>query len=169
MDDLLATVDAPAISPEDRWAISDTLARYCMALDDRAFDRLETVFAADLVWDYGAFGAGTGRDALVEMIRRALAPIDATQHFLGTQLSTATPDGAHVRTYVTTPHVRYAAEAGNLFTVAGWYHDDLVRTGDGWRITRRTYENAWSQGNPGVFVAGARHGESSSGAGRQAA
>ena len=30
-----------------------------------------------------------------------------------------------------------------LFTVGGTYHDQLVRTADGWRIARRVEETLW--------------------------
>jgi hypothetical protein len=143
----------PPVTAEDRWAISDTLARYCIALDDRRFEDLEQSFQAGVVWDYGDFGAGAGLDDLRDMIRTALAPIGATHHCMGaTQAATPTADGVVVRSYISAQHVRLGAPAGHLFMVAGWYFDDLVRTGDGWRIAQRRYENAWLDGNPGVFT-----------------
>ena len=140
------------LSPEDRWQISDVLARYCVALDDRRLEDLDTAFTRDVVWDYGDFGSGSGLDSLREMIADALVPIGRTQHSMSaTQLVTPTSDGATVRSYIAAQHVRHGAPAGHLFMVAGWYFDDLTRTAEGWRIKRRTYQNVWLEGNSAVF------------------
>jgi hypothetical protein len=144
--------DTTVLCAEDRWEISDVLARYCVALDGRSLEDLDSVFTKDLVWDYGNFGSGTGVESLRQMIADALTPIGATQHSMSaTQLVTPTVDGVTVRSYILAQHVRYGARAGHLFMVAGWYFDDLVRTDNGWRINRRVYENVWLEGNPAVF------------------
>lgn len=147
----LEQTSTTALTAEDRFAINDCLARYCFALDDRDFGKLEQVFAPDIVWQYGTFGSGTDSASLVDMITASLSTIAKTQHLLGTSVAEATPEGAYARTYVSAQHVQHAAEAGHLFMVAGWYHDHLVRVDDGWRIARRTYENVWLEGNPAVF------------------
>jgi 3-phenylpropionate/cinnamic acid dioxygenase small subunit len=142
------------LSADDRWEISDVLARYCVALDDRRLEDLEMSFTPDLEWDYEGFGTGTDLDSLREMIRTALIPITRTQHATSaTQLVTPTSEGAAVRSYILAQHVRPGAPAGHLFMIAGWYFDDLVQTPDGWRIARRRYENVWMEGNPAMFEA----------------
>jgi SnoaL-like domain len=142
------------LSADDRWDISDALARYCIALDDRRLEDLELSFTPDLEWDYEGFGSGSDLDSLREMIRTALIPITRTQHATSaTQLVTPTSEGAAVRSYILAQHVRPGAPAGHLFMIAGWYFDDLVQTPDGWRIARRRYENVWLEGNPAVFEA----------------
>ena len=42
-------------------------------------------------------------------------------------------------------------EGGENCIVGGSYHDDLVRTPNGWRIKHRRLEQRWMDGNPNVL------------------
>jgi hypothetical protein len=46
--------------------------------------------------------------------------------------------------------VRNAAGDNPLWDGTGWYDDSLLRTPDGWRITRRVCRITWWTGNPVV-------------------
>lgn len=136
------------LSPQDRWEIHDVLARYCVALDTRDWDMLKEVFTETAVCDYGKHGQPSGMTAIVDRLRTALQPFDVTQHLIGTSLVTATPAGAHGRTYLVAQHTRRGAPDGENYTIAGTYLDELVRTPGGWRITHRTLSPAWTEGAP---------------------
>ena len=58
-------------------------------------------------------------------------------------------DHATARSYVTAP-IGAPAKSGMavLFTVGAWYHDELVRTDHGWRISARVEESHWSLAAP---------------------
>ena len=43
-------------------------------------------------------------------------------------------------------------EGGENCIVGGSYHDDLVRTPNGWRIKHRRLEQRWMDGNPNVLT-----------------
>jgi hypothetical protein len=58
---------------------------------------------------------------------------------------------AHVRSYITGQHVRLGSPAGHLYTLAGWYLDEFVKTADGWRSRSRRFKSVWLEGNPAVF------------------
>jgi 3-phenylpropionate/cinnamic acid dioxygenase small subunit len=140
------------LTSEDRWDITDTLARYCIALDDRDFDELVAIFTPDVSWAYDLGASGTGRDALVEMLRTTLAMVPVTHHAMSaTQLVAPGSESVSVRSYLTGQHVRQDAPAGQLYMMAGWYVDDFVQTPDGWRSASRQFKSVWSSGNPTVF------------------
>ena len=46
-------------------------------------------------------------------------------------------------------HAAYDGEEGlKLYYFGGYYNDDLIRTGDGWRISQRIEESSWNDGQP---------------------
>jgi hypothetical protein len=140
------------LSADDRWDITDALARYCIALDDRAFEDLDLVFTQDVAWEYELGTSGTGLDPLKQMLSAGLAPIPGTQHSMSaTQMVTPGTESVSVRSYITGQHVRSESLAGHLYTMGGWYLDEFVQTPDGWRSVQRRFKSVWLDGNPAVF------------------
>jgi hypothetical protein len=64
---------------EDRWAISDVPSTYCLAVDTRDFDLLETVLTEDVECIFQT-GTRVGRDNAREFIAGVLSTLTATQH-----------------------------------------------------------------------------------------
>jgi hypothetical protein len=138
------------LTPEDRWEISDLLARCGFASDLKDMSMLDEVFVPEATGDFGPAGAPNGLDAIKATMMQVLEPLDATQHSITTSLATATPTGAHARTYFVAQHVL----GGELFSVAGTYEDDLTRRDGKWRLTHRTIQPTWTGGNPAVLGLG---------------
>lgn len=132
----------------DRAEIVDVTVRYALALDTKDFDGLDDVFTpdarADLLEDL------EGREAIKARIRRAIEPLDRTQHLVGNHFVVVDGDRATCSSYLQSQHVRRAAEGGPNFIVAGRYEDRLIRTSNGWRIEFRRLSVWWTEGNAGV-------------------
>ena len=62
-----------------------------------------------------------------------------------------TGDTATSSCHLQSQHTRYGLEGGENCIVGGSYHDDLVRTANGWRIKHRRLEQRWTDGNPNVL------------------
>ena len=92
-----------------------------------------------------------GVDAIIERIRRALEPLDTTQHLVGNHRVRVDGDQAMHDCYLQALHVRRAADPSPNFIVGGRYEDDLVRTPAGWRIAHRRLVIQWNDGNPAVM------------------
>ncbi len=133
----------------DRSAIVDLAVRYCWALDERNFDDLRQVFTPDATATLGGVEC-VGIDAIIDRVDRALTPLDASMHMIGTHQVTVDGDRATARCYLHAQHVRRGTEGGDTFVVAGIYEDELVRARDGWRIVQRTLSTVWTDGNPTV-------------------
>lgn len=138
----------PAALLRDRAAIIDVTVRYAWALDMRSWDDLDAVFLPDAT----AYMTEDlqGRDAIKDRVRRALEPLDASQHIIANHQITVIGDQASCRCYLQAQHVREAAGRSPNFIVAGRYEDQLVRTTDGWRIAHRNLVIMWTDGNPSV-------------------
>lgn len=144
----LEHAEDPARLVLDRAAIIDVTIRYAWALDTRSWDDLDDVFLPDAT----AFMTEdlVGREAIKARVRRALEPLDASQHIIADHQVVVAGDRASCRCYLQAQHVREAAGRSPNFIVAGRYEDQLVRTPGGWRIAHRNLVIMWTDGNPSV-------------------
>jgi 3-phenylpropionate/cinnamic acid dioxygenase small subunit len=138
---------APQLSPQDvsdRMTIQDLLIRYALAIDTKDWALLDTCFVADAEIDYTATGGKKGPYPEVrKWLEEALSPFAVTMHCIGNTSVELEGDRARARTYLWNP-MGFKKADGDLhwFTVSAHYVDELVRTGDGWRIQKRAQDRA---------------------------
>ena len=129
----------------DRLEIQDLIARYCHAIDRRELDELDSIFAEDAVIDYTAFGAP--RASLGEMkgfLAEALTAHTAYYHLAATSRIVLDGDRAECHTICHNPMIFPREGRPDVLYYCGlWYHDQLVRTADGWRIAERGEEKCY--------------------------
>ena len=117
----------------DREQIIDLYRTYARALDQRRFELLRTVFTDDVVADYG-FGPVEGIDQLVVFMVDSHREITNTRHrTLDFEIAV---DG-RAATCRASKRNTLTVGSGDPSVVVGQYVDELVRTADGWRISRR--------------------------------
>jgi 3-phenylpropionate/cinnamic acid dioxygenase small subunit len=133
----------------DRQAVADLCVRYARALDARDWAALADCFVPEAIYDYPG-GQMVGAAAIVERCRTALSPLDGSQHLIGSILTEVDGDAGTASSYFHAQHVRQGVEGGDTFVIAGSYDDEVVRTGEGWRIARRTQRYSWTSGNRAV-------------------
>jgi 3-phenylpropionate/cinnamic acid dioxygenase small subunit len=135
----------------DRLAITDALYRYATALDNRDWDLLGEVFAPDAVYTIGLHGEFTGPGAIGEKIASLIGGYEATQHLITNPVIELDGDTARATCYLRAMHyLPDQRTGGNTYEMGGTYSDDLIRTADGWRITRRVLNVAWRDGNAAI-------------------
>jgi ketosteroid isomerase-like protein len=136
----------------DRDAIVETQIRYADACDSRDLGSLAEVFTADAVGDYGP-RRPQGRQEIVGMIEGFLGGCGPTQHLLGNHVVAVDGDRATARCAIRAFHAGRPGSAaeGATYTVYGTYHDELVRTPEGWRIASRRMEVVHQAGDHRVF------------------
>jgi ketosteroid isomerase-like protein len=139
------------LSSDDRWAISDVLSTYCLAVDTRDFDLLATVLTEDVECVFQT-GTRVGRDNVRAFIAGILSSLTATQHNLTSSVVTGDGDSATGQTYLLVQHVKDGLEDGTTFLIGGTYHDEFRRGADGWQISRRHLVGTWRTGNPAVLA-----------------
>ncbi len=137
----------------DRLEIQDLIARYSHAIDRRELDELDSIFTEDAVIDYTAFGAPRG--GLAEMkgfLADALGLHSAYYHLAATSRIILAGDEAECHTICHNPMIFPGSDGRpDVFYVCGlWYHDRLVRTPAGWRITERVEEKCYMATYSGV-------------------
>ena len=129
--------------------IRDLLVRVALAQDARDWDALADCFEPDAVYQHPR-GELRGVEAIVDRSRTALTPLDASQHLLGTIIVTV-EDQATAISYFQAQHVRHGTPGGDLYVIAGAYRDRLACSDGRWRVSHRTQEYTWRDGNPDVI------------------
>lgn len=137
-----------SLSADDRFAVLEVIQRYAHACDSGEFERFDETFTADAELDYRSAGGPLGdRDQLREWLAKSRSGLLMWQHLLSPPLLGVRGDAVHARTDVYTPNLfRGAGGQVGILHTGGRYHDELVATPRGWRISRRCYENVWVHG-----------------------
>jgi SnoaL-like protein len=123
---------------DDRRAIVDVLCEAAWIFDHKQWERMAEVFTPDSV----AYGR-RGLAAITANTVRYLGGCGPTQNLLGNHRVRVDDDSASVTSYVRAFHFAAGvatmarARAEQHWDFVGEYHDELVRTADGWRITSR--------------------------------
>lgn len=121
----------------DERAIQRGLSMFARALDERNFESLAEVFAADMTFDYGIGGEQNGLSSLCELVSHFLLQCGPTQHLLGSIIIDVDGDTATSRAYVQARHQRKDDPMGPVLDTNGEYVDQWQRRAEGWRIVRR--------------------------------
>ena len=120
----------------DRLEIQQLVVDYATAIDQRKFDDLDVIFTSDAYIDYRVMG---GIDGVFPAVKAWLAEVlpdfPAYYHLVGNFDITVTGDTAIGRTMCFNP--MKLNNDGPILLCALWYDDEFIRTGQGWRMTRR--------------------------------
>jgi 3-phenylpropionate/cinnamic acid dioxygenase small subunit len=122
---------------DDRQDISDLLVRYATGIDRRDWPLFRTVFTDDCELDYGEIGNWHGAHAATDFMKQVHALAGHTLHRLTNHAITVDGDSATARTYI--DGLIMAGDNNSGVNAIGFYDDEIVRTGQGWRIARRRY------------------------------
>jgi 3-phenylpropionate/cinnamic acid dioxygenase small subunit len=122
----------------DRLAINELLATYSWALSDRDWTAWRSVFTDDAHVDYSTAGGPVcGIDEAAEWIEPTLAGFERTlSHGGNTVIAFDGDDRATVRSFYRMT-MKLGGETPTFIEASGWYDDVIVRTGAGWKISRR--------------------------------
>jgi 3-phenylpropionate/cinnamic acid dioxygenase small subunit len=131
----------------DRLEIQQVLIDYSSAIDQRRFDDLDAVFTPDAYIDYRVTGGIDGRYPEVKTwLAEVLPNFPAYSHMIGNLDISFSDEGdaASARTICFNPMV-FNAESKQILFVGIWYVDQLLRTADGWRLSRRVEEKCFDK------------------------
>jgi len=139
----------------DRLEIQDLQTAYSHAIDTRDFDGLDRVFTRDAFIDYTAFGGSAGGlEETKAFLRKAMPMFGGFQHMVATSRVQLSGNRATAKTICWNPMVMKGGGAGEprVFFCGLWYHDEYLRTLDGWRITSRIEEKSFTHNMPAEFT-----------------
>jgi hypothetical protein len=151
----------------DELEITALLTRYARAVDTKDWELYRSVFTDDAHIDYSSAGAIAGtRDHVAEWLAQGFASIPMSMHYITnveitnveitnveitnveSQIDGAGPERvATVRAMFYNP--MQLPGMAELSYCGGYYHHELVHTGDGWRSRNLREENVWFVNSPG--------------------
>ncbi len=129
----------------DRKEITDTSLRYATGVDmkDRALYR--SCFTEEIEADFSSLGMGDASiikaDDWVEQAIMTVNLYQSTQHIITNHVIDIKGDEATCVAYLQAQH--YNPEG--MFTVGGYYSNTLVRTPEGWRISKLKLTSTWTK------------------------
>ncbi|HLU91844.1 MAG TPA: nuclear transport factor 2 family protein [Pedomonas sp.] len=133
----------------DRAEIQDLIVRYAHAIDDQNWDALDAVFTPDAIIDYTEVGGPRGPyPEIKQYLAETLPRFSPYQHLSTTTRLEIDGDKARARTILFNPMTIEHEGQRQMFFVGLWYNDELVRTGEGWRIAHRREEKSWNFNAP---------------------
>ena len=136
---------------EDRFAISDVMNSYALALDTKDYPLLRSHFAVDvevmMTFDSNSPDGGeirlTGIEAWIEFVEKALDGTRASQHLLGNPAISFNGEKAIVRTNLQA--TEYYKDANKpKTTLWGVYETHMVKDKK-WKITKHTITSIGSE------------------------
>jgi ketosteroid isomerase-like protein len=132
---------------QDRIDIEEVLYRYSSAVDSFDKEGLRSCLADDLWAQYGNSEPVTGGDTLANWIADATATVIWQHHLLNVYHVKIDGDKASTVSYLTSYQVFENDPKAAIILVAR-YHDELRRTPDGWKLSRRVMELLWGESKP---------------------
>ena len=129
----------------DRMEIIDIENRYATGVDNRDRDLYRSCFTDEIELDMSGMGLGEPSKVSAEVwADQAIALVSgfqSTQHMITNHVITIEGDRATCVAYVQAQH--YNPE--NMLTVGGYYTNTLVRTAEGWKISKLKLTSTWTQ------------------------
>lgn len=140
-----ATLDASSLQAlQDRTDVMDVLYRYSSAVDSFDRDGVRSCLADDIEAHYGNGEPVTDGDTLANWIADATATCIWQHHLLNVYHVNLDGDQAKTVSYLTSYQVFEEDPKAAVILVAR-YHDELRRSSDGWKISKRTMELLWGE------------------------
>jgi hypothetical protein len=139
----------PAVDPAiqaltDRLDITDTLYRYASSIDAFDFERTRSVLADDLWAQYGNAEPVVGGQAVVDWIAGFCESCAWQHHLLSVYHVEVDGDRAKALVYHTS-YQGFEPDPEVAHVLVARYHDELVRTPTGWKISRLVMEILWGE------------------------
>jgi ketosteroid isomerase-like protein len=127
----------------DRERIEELTAIYAGAIDRKDYAAIADCFAPDATVTYAGYSAElTGHAAILDHMRLALDPMEATQHLFANFIIDIDGATASMHCDILAQHLR----GGESYLAGGKYEVRLARLEGSWKFARIAARTLWSSG-----------------------
>ncbi|MCC7371372.1 MAG: nuclear transport factor 2 family protein [Chloroflexi bacterium] len=157
---------APSLDPDiqrsiETQRIMDVVNALATSADAGDWEGLRACMADQIVVDYTSLSGGLPgemtADTLVDTWK-FLSGFQATQHMIASHRVAVHGETATCKAYVVAHHYLPNNTGGAFWRLGGRYHEELVKSADGWKICRITLTVLWTEGNADLLtLAGQRY------------
>jgi hypothetical protein len=148
----------------DRQAVVDVVVQYATGVDRRDWALFAACFTDPCEFDFSSWN-GQAPALLpvrewVQKVRSVNGNFDATQHLSTNHVVTLDTAEATCVSYMQAQHwfsaerlneLGHGSDGPRWCTLGGFYTNSLVRTPDGWRVSRCQLTVTWITGDPSIF------------------
>jgi SnoaL-like domain len=125
-------------------------------VDTRDWPLFRSCFTDEIENDSSSSAGGShpqlvNADDWVELVRRTINGMAATQHMITNHVITLEGDQATCVAYVQARHHLPNEKGDSEQVMYGYYTNRLVRTAEGWKIRARKLTVRWNEGNMHIF------------------
>jgi hypothetical protein len=140
--DLEATVQAL----KDRVDVIETMSRYAYSIDVNDFETLRSTLADDMTAQYANMHDEPldGADTVVQWVNEATTGTIWQHHLISVYTVEIDGDTAKALVYHTS-YQNYDRAPETADVLVGRYHNEFVRTPDGWKISKLLLEVLWGE------------------------
>lgn len=148
----------------DESDLRDLIHRYAFGLDTRDWELWRSVFADTVTMDMSDYQPDREpRPAAAERVvagaRVLFAGFDGSQHFIGSHRYAIDGDRARITAHMRAEHWMTTGKGSDRYTMFGTYHDEAVRTADGWKLESVRLMLLREEGNRYLMAEAARRGK----------
>lgn len=124
-------------------AIREVISRYFYCLDSRDFELLKTCFTSDSKCEYDeGRRIFIGKEAIIEALRN-ITQFKYSHHIIGSMMIDIKDKYAKTDTYCIAFLNRENSNNNRVIIRGLRYMDELIKTGDGWKINHRIHIPLW--------------------------
>ncbi len=131
----------------DRMEITDTINRYATSVDTCDWKLFLTCYTDEMEMDMTSIGFDKPMTMpakeFLEIIKQAVSPFDTTQHIVSNHTIDIDGDKATCVCYLQAQHFRQDDTGVQTLTIGGYYSNNLIRTPNGWRISKYKVTKTW--------------------------
>ena len=128
----------------DHEEIQELMATYAYTLDAKDYDGVTACFTVDATTAYAGYSHTlTGHAEIGAHMKRALEPLDVTQHLFTNFIIDVEGDRGELKCDILAQHV----SQGENYLAGGKYNVEVRRTAGKWKIARISARSVWSDGN----------------------
>jgi SnoaL-like domain len=133
--------------------ITQLMSLYALAIDSKQWRLFDRVFTPDVVADYPG-SRWENLKSWKEDFEAAHEGYDVTQHLVVNLNWHISGDTGQAVSQAHFHLIRWGFPGGDMAAGGAWYDDELRKTADGWRISKRMCRVSWLSGNAGVMPGG---------------
>lgn len=145
----------PAAGWADYSAICELKYRYAAGIDTRDWALYRSIFADEVTIDFSSYNgraaATMAAEDWVAGVQPLFSGLAATQHSMTNPRVAVAGDRATLVMYMQAEHFLDGSDPTAWYTLGGYYTDEAVRTGAGWRISAVTLTVLWRRGRPEIM------------------
>lgn len=148
----------------DESDLADLLHRYAFGLDHEDWELWRSVFADEVTIDMSDYQPDppprlVSADRVVANAAVMFAGLERSQHFMGSHRFAIDGDAAMITAHMRAEHWLSTGQGSDRYTMFGTYHDEAIRTEDGWKLVKVRLELLREEGNRHLMRAAVRRGK----------